>query len=161
MFVVLVVHGDKDVGVDDVCVADGFEDVVGDGHVAELHTTFDDVLMGAVAVGACERNIHIDFRAAEDEGVGDVVSVSDVSEFEVIQPAFDLPYGIEVREDLQGMRGIGEAVDHGNGSVFGKFFDAVIVKAAQDDGGDAVAFEHDGGIADTFAAGELGFVLGR
>ena len=63
MFVVLNA-GREDVGIDDIGIAEGFVDILGDGHVAELHAALDDPAFGAAVGRAGDRDVHIDLGAA-------------------------------------------------------------------------------------------------
>ncbi len=66
-----------------------------------------------------------------------------------------LDHGLQVGDDLAGMREVGEAVDDRDGGVFRHFLDLGMIVGADHDRVDHAA-EHARGVGDCLAAAELG-----
>jgi len=102
---------------------------------------------------------HLDTRQRTHDGqrARDVVAVADVRQHAAVERAEGLAQRLQVGERLARMVLRRQHVHDGNSGMFGKAVDLVLVPGAQADHG-GVAGEHQRGVADRLAAGELQLV---
>ena len=113
----LLAHRGPGVGVDDVGAADhrvwiGPEGEPPAGGLGQLRRASHDALVGAVAVGVGEADLHAHGRADERERVVDVVAVADEREDHPLEAGQALLDREQVGQRLAGMLAQGQAVDH-------------------------------------------------
>ena len=85
----------------------------------------------------------------------------DIGDLQIVQPALLLPHREQVGEHLKGVRLVRDAVDDGDRAVLCKFLDLRFGEGAQNERGDAVPAQHDGGVLDALPARKLRLVLGQ
>src|SRR5712664_3295913 len=160
---VFLAHRSPDVGVDGGGAVEG-GDVVGDQHLARTRPDFARALEDLVRRFVARRGDHSEPETKQgcgfDEGGGDVIAVADINDALVAERAGRLLEGHEVRQDLTGMRAIGEAVDDRYLGV-GRELDQVRVAAHAGDDPVDVAVQDTGRVVDRFAPTELDVLLAQ
>ena len=158
----LLAHGGPHVGDDHIGPGHGLLGVpaqgelgIGDGLGEVQH-----LRIGVIALGAGHGHVHAALQTAHDEGVGHIVAVADEAQLQALQPGHLLPDGHQVGQHLAGVGEVGEAVDDGDGGVFGQLLHLVLAIGADHDAV-TVAAEHPGGIGDGLAPADLALLAGE
>ena len=94
-------------------------------------------------------------RPGQQQRVRHVVAVADVGEGAALEVALELAQRLQVGQRLAGMGEVGERVDDRHVGTGGQLLEPVLAEGAHHDGVD-VAAQHCGGVAQRFAAAELG-----
>ena len=152
-------HRNPDVAVEDVGVFDGVFRVVEHAVLAtvlleERQSFFDDFGGLFKSLGAGEREVHADFGGEGEEGIRNVVAVTDESDrlglVAVLESAEVFVNHLGKCDGLARVVIIGQCVHDWNRAVFGEFFDELLLEATDDDGVHPAA-EAAGNVLDAFA----------
>ena len=137
-------HRNPDVAVENVGVLDGFLRVVEHAVLAtvllEAFLCFFDDFGGLFeSLGAGEREVHADFGGEGEEGVCDVVAVTDEGDclglsIGVLESAEVFVDHLCEGDGLARVVIVGQGVHDRNRAVFGEFFDELLLEATDDDG---------------------------
>ena len=163
----LVAHGGPGVGEHHVGALDG-------GHrvAHELERGARAVLLGSglalgedlrvdlEALGRGDAHVHAGERAALEVGVGHVVAVAHIGELQALERLAVLDEREEVGQDLAGVVGVGEGVDHRHVGASRDLLDLRLGEGAQHDAVVEV-LEHLHGVLHRLAAREGGVVVGH
>ena len=157
----LLSHGGPHVGVQDVGVLGGGQDVRGAlEHAGILLGKVQNGRVRAVGIGAGDGHRHAALEAAHDEGVCHVVAITDVAQLQAGQLALVLPDGHEISQHLAGVAEVGQTVDHGDGGVFGQGLHLFLGKGADHDAITEPG-EHPGGVLHRLVAADLAVLVGE
>ena len=161
-FFAFLTHGNPHVAIKNVGILDGILRVVEHAVLAAalVHERlgFFHHLGGLFkALGAGKREVHADLRGEGEEGVGDVVAVTDKGDrlglVAVLETAEVFANHLGEGDGLARMIVIGQGVHDRDGTVFGKLFDQVLLEAADHDGVHPAA-KAAGNVLDAFALAE-------
>ena len=153
-------HRYPNVAIENVGVFDGILRIVEHAVLAtvlleERQSFFDNLGRLFEALRAGERKVHADLGGKGEEGVGNVVAITD--EGDCLRLAIGVHETTEVFVDHLGksdclarMVVVGQCVHDRNGTVFSEFFDELLLEAT-DDNGVHPAAEAAGDVLDAFA----------
>ena len=138
VFFAFLAHGDPDVAVKNICVLDGFLRIV---EYAVLRAVLLEERLHFVDDGsrlfktlrASEREVHAELCAKNEEGVGDVVAVTDKGNRFALEVADLFLDGLGECEGLARMGVVGQGVYDRNVAVFGELLDEFLFEAANDE----------------------------
>ena len=151
-------HGGPDVGDQQVGVAGGFGGQGGDsdaiaGLLHQIPARFKASRHG-------DRQLKIKLDGGVDIALAHVVAVANPGDFLALNTAAMLDVGLNVGQQLAGVKVVGQSVDHWHRGVLGEAFDNVVTEGAHHD--DVDHGRHDpGAVFDRFAAPELGVFRGE
>ena len=101
---------------------------IGDGFGKIQH-----LLVGGIAAGAGNGDIHTALKATHNNGICHIVAVTHIADLQALQLGLVLPDSHKIRQHLAGMAEVGEAVDDGDRAVFRQILHLLLGKGADHD----------------------------